>query len=71
MTGNLDISIWFVSLYFCVALIGLIYSTTGGLKSIVISDMLLAIGLFISGFLFLYFAFRHWGMAVLNKAFVR
>ncbi|MGN6617354.1 MAG: solute:sodium symporter family transporter [Ilyomonas sp.] len=48
-------------LIFCVALIGLIYSVTGGLKVIVVSDILLAIGLFVSGLLFLYFAFRHLG----------
>jgi SSS family solute:Na+ symporter len=48
-------------LIFCVALIGLVYSVTGGLKVIVVSDILLAIGLFVSGLLFLYFAFRHLG----------
>jgi SSS family solute:Na+ symporter len=48
-------------LIFLIALIGLVYATIGGLKSIVVSDMLLAAGLFIGGFLFLYFAFKYLG----------
>jgi SSS family solute:Na+ symporter len=46
---------------FCIGFIGLLYTIIGGLKAIVVSDIMLAIGLFIAGLLLLYFAFRYLG----------
>ncbi|MEX6688824.1 solute:sodium symporter family transporter [Danxiaibacter flavus] len=50
----------------CVGLLGLMYSTIG-LKAIVVSDVLLAICLTLSGILFLYFAFSHLGNGSIVK----
>ncbi|MFT4154542.1 solute:sodium symporter family transporter [Parafilimonas sp.] len=54
-------------LIFFTAFIGLIYSAGGGLHAIVTLDMLLALGLFTGGFLFLFFAFKHLGNGSLQQ----